>query len=143
MFERQGKDTREKIQVRRIRVFLFSLFSFFFSLSTAQAELLPAEGELSDPTKPPDYQAVSAGAAGVVAVAEPRWVLKSTLISLSRRSAILNGRAVKEGEQLGEGVKVLKIQPGSVLLKGAQGEFSVNLLSVSIKMPDKTWSSAP
>ncbi len=141
MFERQRKDTREKIQVRRIRVFLFSLFSFLFSLSTAQAELSPAQGGLSDPTRPPDYQAVSAGTAG--AVAAPQWALKSILISPSRRSAVLNGRAVKEGEQLEGGVKVLKIQPGSVLLKGAQGEFSVNLLSVSIKMPDKTWSSAP
>ncbi len=139
MCEQQRKGTREKVQVRRIRVFLFSLFSFLFSLSTAQAELSPAQGGLSDPTRPPDYQAVSAG----TAVAAPQWALKSILISPSRRSAVLNGRAVKEGEQLEGGVKVLKIQPGSVLLKGAQGEFSVNLLSVSIKMPDKTWSSAP
>ncbi len=104
------------------------------------------EGGLSDPTKPPDYQAVGAGTVGagtVSAVAAPRWVLKSTLISPSRRSAILNGRVVKKGEQLDREVKVLDILPGSVLLKGAEGEFSVNLLSVSVKLQGKIGGSVP
>ncbi|MCL4315789.1 MAG: general secretion pathway protein GspB [Gammaproteobacteria bacterium] len=93
---------------------------------------------LSDPTKPPEYQEVSAGIG-----AEPQWSLKSILISPTRRSAILNGRVVKKGEQLDQEVTVLDILPGSVLLKGAEGEFSVNLLPASVKMPVKTGSFAP
>ncbi len=107
---------------------------------------MPAEGGLSDPTKPPAYQAVSAGVASTGtagAVAAPQWVLKSILISPTRRSAILNGRAIKKGEQLDREVTVLDILPGSVLLKGAEGEFSVNLLPISVKVSGKTWSSAP
>lgn len=94
---------------------------------------------MEDPTKPPEYQAVSP----VVAGAAPQWVLQSILISPTRRSAVLNGRTIKKGEQLDKQVKVLDIRPDSVLLRGAQGEFSVNLLPVSVKMPVKSGSPSP
>jgi hypothetical protein len=114
------------------------VFSSLFSLSAAQAELLPAQGGLSDPTRPPDYQE-----AGIGIGTTPQWVLKSILISPTRRSAILNGRVVKQGERLDQEMTVLDILPGSVVLKGAEGEFSVNLLPVSVKMPGKIGNSAP
>lgn len=127
---------------RRAGIFLFSLFSCLFFLSTVQAELPLAEGggRLSDPTKPPGYQEIGAGI-GVDAV--PQWSLKSILISPTHRSAILNGRLIKKGEQVDPEVTVLDIRPDSVLLKGAQGEFSVNLLPASIKMPSKSESPSP
>lgn len=132
MCEIRRKETRAKRKGGRVKVFLFSLFTFHSSLSVA-------EGGLSDPTKPPEYQEISGIGVGAV----PQWSLKSILISPTHRSAILNGRVVKKGEQLDQEVKVLDILPGAVLLQGAEGEFSVNLLPVSVKMPIKTGSSAP
>lgn len=133
MCEIQRKGERAKGKGNRIRIFPFALSPFLFALFSVQAGLPQVEGELSDPTRPPDYRAAAAGIAD--AVAAPQWVLKSILISPGRRSAVLNGRAIKKGEQLDNQVTVLDILPGSVLLKGAEGEFSVNLLPTTVKMP--------
>lgn len=135
MCERQLQVASSKLQVAKkigYRGQLLFLVTCYLPLATCFA--------LDDPTRPPEYQEVSTGIADGAA---PQWVLKSILISPARRSAVLNGRAIKKGEQLDQEVTVLDILPGSVLLKGAEGEFSVNLLSASVKMPSKSGSPSP
>lgn len=137
MFERQIQDKRGKIQGRKIRALLFALASVLFYLSAAQAEPLPIEGGLSDPTEPPpNYQAkLENNPAGEVA-GEPgrRWLLTSTLVSPQRRIAVMNGQAVKPGDVV-DGVTVLDIALATVRLRDTQGEFSVTMQPAAVKTP--------
>jgi len=78
----------------------------------------------------------AASAPEVAGVPAPRreWMLSSTLISPSRRVAVINGQIVKKGDML-EDAQVLDITPLAVKLKDAQGDFSLQMLPASIKTP--------
>jgi len=84
---------------------------------------LHAATALHDPTRPPSH-----GGAWVEEAKpkEPDWVLTSTLISPGRRLAIIDGRAVSEGDEV-SGARVLQITPGGVVLryKGKRRELGL------------------
>ncbi|MDE2088564.1 MAG: general secretion pathway protein GspB [Gammaproteobacteria bacterium] len=88
-----------------------------------------ARADLTDPTRPPDYQLP----ANTATAAQP-WVLTSTLISPSRRLAVINGRVYAAGDVVG-GAKIMAIEPYAVLLSRAGRTFTIRLLPGRIKRP--------
>ncbi len=78
---------------------------------------LPAQAsELKDPTRPPAEQLRQQGPA----VGEISYRLESVLAGADRKLAIINGKRVAEGGRI-DGARVLRIEPGSVLIS-SQGE---------------------
>jgi len=101
--------------VKRVRTILFALA---LGVGTAQAlagEMLP------DPTRPP----VEAGVdiPGVVAVGP---VLQSVMIRPGRRTALISGQLLAEGERFGD-AKLIKISEGEVILIGPEGRQTLKL----------------
>ncbi len=93
--------------------------------------LAPAQAELRDPTRPPDYAASAAASA----LAPPKsWELTSVLISGTRKVAVLNRRSVHEGDAIGDAV-VVKILPTAVRLSENGRVFTVSLVSAGAKQP--------
>lgn len=97
---------------------------------------------LEDPMQPPDF--LEAPAAAPQTETKPDlndiakdWVLSYTLISPTQRIAILNGKTVRRGDRLADGVTIVAITPSAVQLKNAQGLFSVTMAAVSVKTPVK------
>ena len=93
-----------------------------------QAEALP------DPTRPYQY--------GTVQVeqgqdAKVQWRLSGVRINADKRSAILNGKLVKEGDKL-DGAVVLEIKPAEVTLQQDDKRLVVRLLLSNIKQPVST-----
>jgi MSHA biogenesis protein MshK len=87
---------------------------------------------VSDPMRPP----------GAVAQAPERpaepgagWVLHSTLVSGSRRSAVINGRVVRPGERVA-GARVIAIEPGLARLQTERGP-------VKLTLHDRTGTEGP
>ena len=88
-----------------------------------------AHADLTDPTRPPDYQLP----ANTATAAQP-WVLTSTLISPSRRLAVINGRVYAAGGVVG-GAKIIAIEPYAVRLSKAGRTFTLSLLPGKVKRP--------
>ncbi len=84
---------------------------------------------LNDPTCPPGYKTYLPKAKKPVL---KRWVLSSTLISNSSRSALINGKWRKPGSMI-EGAKVVAIKPNRVWLIFNQKRISIKLLSKQVK----------
>lgn len=82
-----------------------------------------ADQPMHDPLRPPDYRA-----APVTRKAEPfdasAWSLVSTLVSGTRRVAIINGRSVRPGDRVG-GARVLRIDHGAVRLDYRGRQFTI------------------
>lgn len=99
--------------------------------------LLPtvtAAESLPDPTRPFGY-----GSSPVVIVEEEElpseqvnWHLSGIRISPDDRSAILNGRLLREGEKV-DGAELVEIRPVSVLIDFENKRIRVDLLSLDIK----------
>jgi len=92
---------------------------------------------LPDPTQPYQYgeliqieQALDA---------KVQWRLSGVRINADKRSAILNGKLVKEGEKL-NGAVVTEIKPAQVTLQQDDKRLVVRLLISSIKRPVSTGS---
>lgn len=83
------------------------------SVVTATAEELP------DPTRPPAALAAPATSAGKSAGATRPTGLQSTIISRSRRAAIIDGKTVELWAKHGN-AQLVEVNEGSVVLQGAQ-----------------------
>lgn len=87
--------------------------------------------ELPDPTRPPAIIATPAIAGNGVAENQPAG-LQSIIISKTRRAAIIDGEAVELGGKHGD-AKLIEVNEGSVVLRGAQGR-QVMTLFPDVKM---------
>ena len=88
------------------------------------------QAQLDDPTRPPGHRLVLPG--GKKATKAMGYLLSSVRISTTRRSAIVNERAVETGDMV-NGAKVVAIYPSSVKLKKQGKIFTVRLVSRVVK----------
>jgi len=93
---------------------------------------------ISDPTRPPGLNSVPARSNTTVRKG-PRWVLKSTLISPQRRSAVINNRVVSLGDRV-KGATVVDINPSSVRLRSGGAYITLVMLKKNIKAPSRKGS---
>lgn len=104
-------------------------FRTVFTLSIALFSNAAAAEELPDPTRPPVSIAAPAAAAGAAPAG-----LQSIIISPIRRAAIIDGETVELGGKHGD-ARLIEVNEGSVVLKGAQGRQVLTLF------PDVKWVS--
>ena len=115
------------------------LFSVFCLLSSA---LCCAE-DLPDPTRPPAFIAGAGAVTGRWATGSRSSGLQSTIISESRRAAIIDGKTVELGEKHGN-AWLTEVNEGSVVLKTAQARRvltlfpDVKMTKAKIPDPNKT-----
>lgn len=84
-----------------------------------------ADSPLHDPTQP--FRAGAGGeSAAPAAGPQPRFKLTAVLVSPTRRVAIVNGKALQEGQRIA-GAEVVKIDGRSVQLREGNREFVVEL----------------
>lgn len=88
-----------------------------------------------DPMRPVHYQSP----AKKTSVAERKkrtdtkeWKLTAVLISASRSVAVINGKSLQEGEQLG-GYKLIQIDTDKVILKNRQGTLMLHRAGTGLK----------
>lgn len=81
--------------------------------------------ELPDPTRPPASIAAPVAASSVEAAPAPAG-LQSIIISKTRRAAIIDGETVELGGKHGD-AKLIEVNEGSVILRGAQGRQVMTL----------------
>ena len=81
--------------------------------------------ELPDPTRPPASIAAPVAASSVEAAPAPAG-LQSIIISKTRRAAIIDGETVELGGKHGD-AKLVEVNEGSVILRGAQGRQVMTL----------------
>lgn len=114
-----GARQKAKIAVRLGRSFILPfhlcLLPFAFHSALA-AEVLP------DPTRP----AAEAGLAGDVAKVASGPVLQSVKIAPGRRSAVISGQLLAEGERFGA-ARLVSISESEVVLLGAEGRQTLKL----------------
>jgi len=103
---------------------------FFIVLVTILCHSSVYAEVLKDPTRPPSHSYSAVTASGTKAA--PRWVLSSTLIAPTRRSATINGKTVGLGQKIG-GARVVEINPSHVALRDGDREIILELLPVDIK----------
>ena len=94
--------------------------------SAGFAEALP------DPTRP--YQYGAEIAIEQIPQGKVQWRLSGIRITENKRSAILNGKLVKEGDKL-DGAEVVEIKPSEVTLQQQNKRLVVKLLLSNIKQP--------
>jgi len=90
---------------------------------------------LPDPTRP--YQYGEQVQIEQALDAKVQWRLSGVRINADKRSAILNGKLVKEGDKL-DGAEVTEIKPAQVTLQQEDKQLVVKLLISSIKQPVST-----
>ena len=91
----------------------FSLLPLLLAAAMLAPAALAQQG-LGDPTRPTSLDEPEPVAKA--ARAGPRWRLQSTLVADSRRLAVINGRAVAEGERI-DGATVREVRQGGVTLE--------------------------
>mgnify|MGYP001236451087 FL=1 len=89
--------------------------------------------ELVDPMQPPAAPPVPAEVAEVTAVKPRAWHLGAIKIEAGRRSAMINGRIVTEGDEI-DGARVVAIAPREVELAIGNETTSLSLLQHDIKL---------
>lgn len=99
------------------------LISGMFSLVLGVAPAVLMAETLPDPTRPP-AEAGLAGAALAAAASGP--VLQSVMIAPGRRTAVISGQLLTEGELFGE-AKLIRIAEGEVVLSGPDGQRVLRL----------------
>lgn len=114
------------------------------ALSFALYSVAATAEELPDPTRPP---AIIAAASGTASGAAPdsvrgQWApqsppsgLQSTIISESRRAAIIDGKTVELGGKHGN-AQLIEVNEGSVVLRTAQARRVLTLFP-DVKMTQK------
>jgi hypothetical protein len=102
------------------------------------AALLLASGAgaqlLTDPLRPPEHAPAAAAAGAESAPATAGYTLQATQVSRASRRAVINGRAVAEGDALDGGARVASIQHGSVQITRDEGPLTLHVTS-SIRQP--------
>ncbi len=98
--------------------------------------------ELPDPTRPPASIAAPVAASSVEAAPAG---LQSIIISKTRRAAIIDGETVELGGKHGD-AKLIEVNEGSVILRGAQGRQVMTLfpdVKITGKQETKTKPQLP
>ena len=103
------------------------------------ASATPALAALEDPTRPPAQAAAVTTQSPAAAGNGPRWTLTSTLVSPSRRTAVINDQVVAVGDRV-DGALVADIQVDSVRLRSGGREVTLTLLKTNVKQPSKPQS---
>lgn len=96
-------------------------------LSAVQSVAAPLE----DPTRPPSFVGSASGDDATQNVA-PVWRVNSILISKQRRMAVVNGKTVKQGDQV-DNARVIRISPTAVTLRTSEETLTVKLLPAQVK----------
>lgn len=109
-----------------------------FIISVALYSVAVAAEDLPDPTRPPAFL-MATGAGSGTGTTPVQWSsvrpssgLQTTIISASRRAAIIDGKTVELGEQHGN-EQLIEVNEGSVVLRGAQTRRMLTLFS-NVKM---------
>ena len=98
----------------------------------------PLQAALKDPTRPPNM--VAAVSTSPKKNQQPRWMLTSTLISMQRRTAVINDTVVSRGDHI-NGAKIISIQPSSVRLRIGGKDLTLIMLKKNIKSLSQVMSS--
>ena len=114
-----------------MRVVLFEPFLVFVLLS-----IYASAFAVSDPTRP--YEFIDEPEFIEIDVEEDSvdWRLKGIRIVGDKRTAILNGMIIREGETI-ENAKVLTINSTSVVLQSGSQHLVIKMLDASVKKPVK------
>ena len=113
------------------------------TLSIALHSVAAAAEDLPDPTRPPAMIAGTGAATGRWSAESRSSGLQSTIISESRRAAIIDGKTVELGEKHGN-AWLTEVNEGSVVLKTAQTRRvltlfpDVKMTKAKIPDPNKT-----
>ncbi len=96
------------------------------------------EPSMRDPLRPPSYGATAteAGADDEVRFDASAWRLYSTLVSSERRTAVINGRNVREGGRVG-GATVIAIESNAVTLDYRGRRFTIRDSSPSVRSNER------
>ena len=105
------------------------------TLSIALHSVAAAAEDLPDPTRPPAMIAGTGAATGRWSAESRSSGLQSTIISESRRAAIIDGKTVELGEKHGN-AWLTEVNEGSVVLKTAQTRRVLTLFP-DVKMTQK------
>ncbi len=95
---------------------------------------------VTDPTRPYNFVEIPEFIEVEVPEESTDWQLSGIRIHGDKRSAILNGRMIREGEIL-ENATVLKIQPTSVVLESGDKHLVVKMHEIKVKQPSKKSTS--
>jgi len=98
-----------------------NIITFVFGWTISQAALAEM---LSDPTRPPLDAGFAATGANPAPTAGP--VLQSVKIAPGRRSAVISGKLLSEGDHLGAS-KLVSISESEVVLLGPEGKQTLKL----------------
>lgn len=96
--------------------------------STGAATALEMVDPMQPPPAPPSVQEEEPAAARAA------WRVRAIKIEAHRRSAMINGRMVVEGEEI-DGARVLEIKPRTVVIEIGNETTSLSLLKHEIKVP--------
>lgn len=102
-----------------------------FTALAAIVFMTSAYADLPDPTRPPN--ASLTGSSAETDMADNKIFLSSILISPERRVAVINGKALRKGDQVGAG-KIVKINPSEVVLKVGKDTEILSLLPKALKL---------
>ena len=94
---------------------------------------------LEDPTRPPSAE-IKTHYVETKKSQQPRWTLNSTLVSSGRRTAIINNKAVSQGDRI-NGATVVSIEPFTVRLREKGREVTLMMLQKNIKSLSRSESS--
>ncbi|HEY4696839.1 MAG TPA: hypothetical protein VIH29_02370 [Gallionella sp.] len=115
------------------------------TLSIALHSVAAAAEDLPDPTRPPAMIAGTGAATGRWSAESRSSGLQSTIISESRRAAIIDGKTVELGEKHGN-AWLTEVNEGSVVLKTAQTRRVLTLFPdvkmTKAKIPDQNKTKA-
>jgi hypothetical protein len=123
---------------KRLPVLVITALVTLPSVLPADNSDTSAEGRatsIRDPFQPPGYREPTASAS------EERfdpdvWQLVTTMVSGKRRSAIINGRNVREGGDVG-GATVLEIHNGRVDLEYRGRQFTIRTQTPSVRLHER------
>ncbi len=87
---------------------------------------------VNDPMRPPgQYSSLSQSNGQTV---KPAFDLQSTIVSPTKRLAVIDGQRLRIGDVVGQ-AKIVSITPGIVRLRGSNGDTVLRLNTLSIKKP--------
>ncbi|MFQ5659805.1 MAG: general secretion pathway protein GspB [Gammaproteobacteria bacterium] len=95
---------------------------------------ISAEEALPDPTRPYDFNSTVEIEQLFVPDKKVEWRLSGIRITEDQRTAIVNGKLVKEGDEL-DGATVVEIRPAEVVLLQEHKSVVVKLLLSEVKRP--------
>ncbi|NOY71723.1 MAG: hypothetical protein GXP14_05005 [Gammaproteobacteria bacterium] len=111
-------------------------------LAINTSAIAPAQAELEDPTRPPigNSNKATATIAPVQQNKTSAWVLRSTLVSSQRRTAVINDYVVIPGDDI-NGATVVDIQQGQVQLRVKGKNITLSLAPKEVKTV--IWQHSP